>query len=53
MLRHVYTPLQHFRAEKAAKPGLQDAMPLSDELFRRRASAGGGGVGDGTVADSV
>lgn len=39
VLRDVYTPLQHLRAELEAFPGLQDAIHVSNELLRRRAAA--------------
>jgi len=51
ILRDVYTPLQHLRAEIAARPGLQDAMPISDELLRRREAAAAAAAGTETTSD--
>lgn len=60
-MRDIYTPLQHLRAELKALPGLQDGIPISDEIIRRReaasakaAAASNGGEaapGEGSVAD--
>jgi len=61
VMRDIYTPLQHLRAELKALPGLQDGIPISDEIIRRReaasakaAAASNGGEaapGEGSVAD--